>query len=441
MLYGDFRNESIIRIIDVSVETFKLMVEFIYTDQINKIPLKSSSINTQLPIDTIIELYYCAEKYLLTDLRAKCLWEMYTLLNYQNILNALDFTLSTQIQPILDVCLKRLRSIAMTNAKQFYSLAQQADYHMTKECLQYILDNYNILASPLIRASIIEMIKIWCRTEAQDRQQFICVGDKETGAELNLDSLEKIIMNELSIPMGVFEPAVSKVSNNWSMNKHDESNVLDKLSKIEWKTCYRNPFRSTSVFKIYGGDSYQFMLKFNRITALKSIIINSRLMPAADGHCFLGSNLNTMQNYIVNAYQYQQRTISHSIPYTYNECISIKLSTQSELLHEEEIHVRNVEYNSKVFLTFRQPVIVCRDSTTKITLHWQSNKLQNIYNDYVEYPTNYYSDCEKMANGLCIQFNPSDNNDTRNLWNNEIVHSYNFENRCFVEGIEFTILS
>lgn len=447
MFYGDFRKESVIRIIDINAETFKLMLEFIYTDQISK----SSTVNVQLSIDTIIELYYCAEKYLLTDLRAKCLWEIYTMLNYQNILSALDFTLSANIQPILEICLKRLRSISLTNEKQFHSLAQQEDYHMSKECLQYILDNYHILGSPSIRNRIIEMIKVWCQTEAHERQEFLYANNKvrDAGMELKLDSLEKIVMNELSIPVKIIESGGNEQSSNCTLNHinngaSSDLDLFNRLNQIEWQISYRNPYKSTSILKIYAGDSYHLDLKFNRIVALKSIIINSRLMPDIYGHCFLGSNYHTMHSRIVNSYQYQQRTISNNIPYTYNECISIKLSRNAEILHEEEFHVKNVEYNSKVFLTFRQPVILCRDLTTKITFHWMPNKLQNIYNNFVEYPTKHYSNCEKMTNGLCIKFNANDDDgddSNNNVWNNKLLNSYDLEDRCIVEGIEYTVLS
>lgn len=429
MFYGYFQSESIISIVDIAANTFKLMIEYIYTDHIND-TINSNEISnvdtcdTCASIETCIELFYCAEKYLLHNLRDKCLWKIHNKLNDKNILRVLDFALGSGIVPLQELCLKTLRVMVLTNVKQFRQLALQTttDYHMSMECLQYILAcNRTIFERDEIDISILLMAKQWCRNEADDRrkqQQY----DSDNIHDVSTDPtyLYGHVVSELNLAPAISAAILGDDDNLApSMLAADtcfldafEWNEIIGLNDLKWLSCYRNSYKSAGIAKIYAGQTHTVCIEANHTIALKTLIVNSRL------------SLNALLP-LANNHRNERRTARFSPVWptgdnrTYDDEFSIKFvwAKNNEILYAEKFQQKNVEYNSKMFLTFRKPVMVAREQRIRIIFERPSIASEC----FSEYPCKLYKSSENLDDGLCIDFNPETGENVK----------------CILNGIEY----
>lgn len=415
MFYGYFESESIISIVDIGANTFKLMIEFIYTDHIND-ATAAREVNdlddvddSCASIETCIELFYCAEKYLLHNLREKCLWKIHNKLNDKNILRVLDFALGSGIVPLQELCLKTLRVMVLTNVKQFRQLALQTttDYHMSKECLQYILAcNRTIFEKDDVDISIMAMARQWCRNEAEDRQRQQY--DTDGGAN-KLDAPDATylyghIVSELKLPTTLATAIMCGADDDRQPMLTEpcflgaiEWNEIIGLDGLEWLSCYRNSYKSTGMVKIYASQTHTVCIEANHAIALKTLIVNSRLSSNA-----LLPLANDRHN--------ERRTARFSPVWpivakrTYDDEFSVKFvcAKSNEILYADKFQQKNVEYNSKMFLTFRKLVVVAREQRIRIVFERPST----VSECFSEYPCKLYKSVEYLDDGLCIDFNP-----------------------------------
>lgn len=426
MFYGYFQCESIISIVDIAANTFKLMIEFIYTDHINDSHLYDASNdtitttemvnNSCASIETCIELFYCAEKYLLYNLRDKCLWMIHNKLNDKNILRVLDFALGSGIVPLQELCLKTLRVMVLTNVKQFRQLAQHMSYHMSKECLLYILEcNRTIFEKDEIDISIMMMARHWCRNEVDDRRRQQQYDNDADDHDHTPDALD--LVNELNLPSTIANVILCDDIPHPLLTNHHSSiafewNEIIGLNSLEWYSCYRNSYKSTGIVKIYASQIHTICIETNQTIALKMLIVNSRL------------SLNALLP-LTNVRHNERRTARFSPVWpivtkrTYDDEFNVKFvcTKSNEILYAEKFQQKNVEYNSKMFLTFRKPVVVAREQ--RIRIIFERPSIASGY--FSEYPCKLYKSIEHLKDGLSINFNPETNENVK----------------CILDGIEY----
>lgn len=431
MFYGYFQCESIISIVDIAAHTFKLLIEFIYTDHINDGKLTEATkdsagiVNDQdscTSIEMYIELFYCAEKYLLHNLRDKCLGKIHNELNDKNILRVLDFALGAGIIPLQELCLKTLRVLVLTKVKQFRQLALQTttDYHMSKECLKYIFAcNRTIFEKDEIDISIMMMAKQWCRNEADDRrrQQYDNDGSGHKYDAPEATCLYGCIVAELNLPPTIADAILCAdgphpVLVDPCFIHAFEWNEIIGLNDLLWLSCYRNSYKSTGIVRIYAGQVHTVCIEANHTIALKTLIVNSRLA------------LNALLP-LSNDRHNERRTARISsvwpivVGRTYDDEFSVKFvcATNNVILHAEKVQQKNVEYNSKMFLTFRKPVVVAREQRIRIVFERPSAASEC----FSEYPCKLYKSSEQLDDNLCIDFNPETGENVK----------------CILDGIEY----
>lgn len=426
MFYGYFQSEPIITIVDVAAHTFKLMLEFIYTDHINDSDAidtskdSDKSVNADdccTTIETCVELFYCAEKYLLHSLRDKCLWKIHNKLNNKNILRVLDFALGAGIVPLQELCLKTLRVMLLTNMKQFRRLTLQTttDYHMSVECLQYIVAfNRTIFERDDIDISILVMIKQWCRNEADDRRRQL---DEVDGNDHDRGDLYGHVLNELNLPPAIAAAILNDehksppLSDACFLDAFEWSKLIG-LNNLKWLSCFRNAYKSNGIAKIYAGQVHIVCIEANRTIALKTLVVNSRLslnalLPLANDRRNerRGTRFSPIWPVVANR--------------TYDDEFSVKFlwATDNEILYSEKFQLKNVEFNSKMYLTFRQPVVVARDQRMRIVFERPSTASEC----FSEYPCKLYKSSEDLDDGLHIDFNPETGENVK----------------CILDGIEY----
>lgn len=357
MFYGPLAECKCIVISDINVEAFQKMIMFIYTDEVDM---------TDTNIEDLVELYYCAEKYLIDELLVKCCQLIKCTLNYQNILKALDLAVCMDIEEILKMCLQFFMSCCL-NCSTFSKVIQKNDVHISKECLNYILgcdikeQNINLVC----------LIKEWCKTESE---------------LLGLDST--YFLKDLNIPDALKIDVENMDSLVISQNTF-------RNSRKSWILCHRTYCKA--VRPLYIGESgteFTTSLTVDRVIALKSLIINSRLTP-----------------FIRNS------------PYDYTENIHVTIRTTDNVITSQKFVIFNVEYNSSVCFVFESAILLSPFVDYSIEFKWDNYTFDS------EYPKSIMTLVEKSD--LCtLTFD-------RHFVGNHSINQVG----SILSGIEYAVLS
>ncbi|KAG4068871.1 hypothetical protein HA402_005019 [Bradysia odoriphaga] len=359
MFYGPLAECQCIVISDINVDAFQKMIMFIYTDEVDM---------TDTSVDELVELYYCAEKYLIDELLLKCCHLIECTLSYQNILRALDLAVCMDLEEILKISLNFFMNCCL-NCTTFSKVIQKNDVHISKECLNYILgcdikeQNINLVC----------LIKEWCKTESE---------------LLGLDV--SVLVKDLNIPSAI-EMDVQ------NMDTLVISQNTFKNSRNSWILCQRTYLKA--VRPLYIGDSgtaFITSLTVDRVIAVKSLIINSRLSP-----------------FIRNS------------PYDYTENVRATIRTADGVITSQKFVVFNVEYNSSVCLAFESAILLSPFVDYVVEFKWDSYTYDN------EYPKSIMNLVEKT--GLCtLTF------DGKSVENGSIIGN---GTGSILNGIEYAVLS
>ncbi|KAJ6646814.1 Speckle-type POZ protein-like B [Pseudolycoriella hygida] len=356
MFYGPLAECDCIAISDINVEAFQRMIMFIYTDEVDV---------TETTIEDLLELYYCAEKYLIDELVVKCCQLIKSSLNYQNILHALDLAVCMDVEDILKICLNFFMNCCL-NCSTFSKIIQKNDVHISKECLNYILgcdikeQNINLVC----------LIKEWCKTESQ---------------LLGLDCA--IILKDLNIPDAIKIDVENMESLIISQNTF-------RNSRNAWMLCQRTYLRAVRpLFLRDNGTEFTTSLTVDRIVAVKSLIINSRLTP-----------------FIRNS------------PFAYTENINVTIRTSDDVVTSQKFIIFNVEYNSSVCLVFENAMLLSPFVDYLIEFKWDNYTFDN------EYPKSIMSLLEKTD--LCTF-----------TFDRNLVDSNSIGIGSILKGIEYAVLN
>lgn len=380
MFYGYFENESIIEISDITANTFNLMLEFIYTDRITGLTNDRTTRSTitecdnKHTIETYIELFYCAEKYLLNDLREKSLRAISNGLNNFNILRVIEFAFNNNIEAITEMCVRHLHLLSLTNIQQFKQLIYRSNCHLTKECLLFLVNQcQHYFDKNQIQSFISEFVENWYTIEYNDKigKNFNEILDELNGKRRN-KSLE------------IFP-------------------IVYRMEKEHWIPFFRKKYGSSGKLIFNDNRMHSIHLKTNQTILIKSLILNTRL--------------NTLSS-IVDRRNHRFSPIN-TLKRTYDEDISITIRSieTNNSIQVEAFSKKNLEFNSKVFLTFEKPFSLFNYDPVVIEFEW-SNKI-NI--NYLEYPCNKYVGSEWINDEVQIDFRESDEATVD----------------CFLDGIEY----
>lgn len=398
MFYGPMAETRCILITDITPETFLLLLEYIYTDDINMTNVTA--------IEDLLELYYAAKKYLLTVLQLRCIELIRSSLRHDNILRAIDMAVAMNIPELLDVTVGFFSKFCLIG-RFFSNIVMQSNdddaFHISKATLNCILasdiqqQNINLLC----------LIKKWCQREAKQQQlgpDDIC--QILTGVRVpvhlldDLQSMHSLVIEDISC--GETPMMINGLKN----------------SRMAWELCQRKYYKAVRplcIGRLYE-SSMNTSLRSNRLLALRSLIINSRLTP------FIGT-----------AKKFGTR--AQPLARNYTEQINVVIAAgDNDYRLQQTFVVFNTEYNSTVSFVFEKAVIIAADVVYDISFRWSDctatisgvgDGVQN--NGCWEYPRSVLSPEEKIAGGSCtLEFDCSNNiNDIGSI----------------LVGVEFVILS
>lgn len=376
MFYGPLAETRCIHIADITADTFKLMLEYIYTDEVDL---------TGTQIEDILELYYCAKKYMLTVLMQKCDHLIRTTLRHENILQAIDMAVAMNIPELLDITIGFFTKYCLIG-RFFTNILLQNDFHMSKESLNYIL------ASDIKQQNInlVCLIRKWCRMEAE--QQALRPEDiRQTLAGIRVPD---------DIADDVAELQTLVVADGALKN-----------SRLAWQLCQRQHYKAVRPLRIGMERSFETSLQSSRLIALRALVINSQLTPFVR----TGESNNIGGR-------------SQVAPSSYTEQLMVRVSAGAcetkDFTVDQKFVLFNTEYNSTVSLVFENPIMMPADVRYKISMEWKD------YCVGCEYPRSVLSPMETVGGGLCtLQFD-------QHLGNSGLVNQYG----SILAGVEFVVL-
>lgn len=336
MFYGPMAvtnksNGLCIKIEDINLDIFQMMLMYIYTDEIDV---------AHATVEDLIELSYCADKYLIAGLLDKCVALIKSSLRHANILKALDLSIYMNIAELINACMSFFNKYCLT-CSNFIKTILQNQFHISKECLNYIL-KCNIKEQNI---NLVHLIREWCKFEA--KVLGIDVQDTDT------------ILEGVNVP----EDLRNDLKNIHSLVISDNSL---KNSQHSWILCQRFYYRAIRPLEISHNPIFKTSLIPDRCIALRSLIINSRLAP-----------------------------ILRNCPNSYAENVKVNVyNEQQELVYNQKFVIFNVEYNSNIYLVFENPVILMANAMYTIEFSWDQ-----YFTAGCEYPRSVFPQKEVM--NLC----------------------------------------
>ncbi|XP_054090067.1 BTB/POZ domain-containing protein 6-A isoform X5 [Zeugodacus cucurbitae] len=241
MFYGPLREQQQeIEILDISAETFQLLLNYIYAGVIDF---------EALTLEEAIELYYCAEKYLVTDLTTSCLLAIARKLRYNNILPALELCVCMDLRDLLNVCMSFFSRCCINNP-QYMTTHKNHYVHVSKDCIKAIIAANK---SEKTSKQLLWFVYEWCQRECHELglQQEDCA----------------LIINDLQLPVSGVECEDHALK---SSQQHKQQ--CHAIERSYYKAC--RPF-------IVDQDTHEWVVyvKCNRFIALRGLVICSRLTP------------------------------------------------------------------------------------------------------------------------------------------------------------------
>lgn len=322
MFYGPIcEKQNIIDILDMSNDIFKLMIIYIY---------KGSVDFRKLTLEETIELYYGAEKYLLSDLKRECLEVIQLKLRFSNILAALELSICLDLSGLLSICFNFFVQCCLKEP-QFVAYLKNHYYHVSKDCIKTIIA---MCKEQIPAHNLLWFIYEWCQQECR---------------EMGLKPAEcSTIIEDLNIKSGLVSeangPAVVKPQ------------YCQSLERCYYKAC--RPFTID-----HGNCQWLTYIKTNRFISLQGLTLHSRLTP------------------------HLSRLPVPSSDYLENMDIEITVPQHDESpVWSHSISKQLTKYNCDVNVKWSKGIVLEPDVEYQIKLIWHPSHCQA-----AEYPCSLYS--------------------------------------------------
>lgn len=148
-----------IEILDISENIFRRLILYIYKGYLD---LRTFT------LEETIELYYAAEKYLLSDLVKKCLEAVALKLRFDNILPTLELSVCLDLSNLLTICLNFFKRCCLGNGQFTAYLKHNYNHQISKECLEVIVNYLHQFGQTQNQARCLQFIYEWNRHALND---------------------------------------------------------------------------------------------------------------------------------------------------------------------------------------------------------------------------------------------------------------------------------
>lgn len=364
MFYGPLSNTNDIVITDIQPDTFQLVLNYIYTDNVDI-----------TCIEQAFELLYASRKYMLEHLTEISITYIQLNISIDNVIEILSYPEYMQDEQLIKYSLKLL-------CEHANYLLQEKKNSITYPCMKAILesDHMNIGEKHLIK-HVFEWSTYCCNqsniSPTTDNRRDVL---KSKGLfkllrflSLSLDDLEEISLDTSNLLLTHEYENIKNIIKELPRNGCTEiaevvgaSTIPRNPLKLQWYLCYRSPLRSMAPIVI---DSNNYVIQ-SRIKSNKSVFINSLCVPTR----------------MAPAVYFRNNTDK-----AYSEQLSVSISSELDnSLIKLTNFMNTVEYDSVVDIELTEPCFIKKDQWYKICFVWPQNRFPT-YSYIVEYRDKKYT--------------------------------------------------
>ncbi|XP_058457252.1 uncharacterized protein LOC131434516 [Malaya genurostris] len=319
MFYGSLAEKQTVKIADIRPCVFESLLDFVYVGLIN--------LEKAFQIEEILELYYCAQKYMIESLHKQCVNFFGKNIKPNNVLKILDIAYNMNLEDIIFSCLCVLKHF-LASGMSLSNIILESSHHMSKSCVDLILeDNYEV------KDNMICMIRAWCIAECEQNRLEMC-SDSLKAVLQGIELPDKLKDTIVDCSFTSFQPVTSGEKNNWT-----------PIQRIHYK----------AVRPLIIGDemSFEASITCNRFIVLKSLCINSRLTP-----------------------QLKQNEVWRD---TYTENISVeicsKFNNKIEPIYKKQLFICDVAFNNNLEINLDNQIVLFPDIAYMVRLKWGPDSL------------------------------------------------------------------
>lgn len=368
-----------IKITDISYKTFDTFLNYIYTGDLT---LEKD----ENEMDRLMELSYCAQKYLIEDMRKQCLKKLTEQLNHDTILPFIAKSFDMHLEDILVSCLYFIAD-SLEAGKNFSNLLLNNEHsHLSPRCFEFLIKN--LLDYFGERDDILCLIKAWTFMQCQVESDTISDASQAvTLSKLNFDETlsEKIVQLKYSFV--------------------DPSSMTMGIPRSFHRVYYK-PVRPYIIER--NQSSFDVNISFKRFIIMNSLMINSRLIPEQYDICDMSSQ-------------------------TYTENVNVEIfdKASNKSLYKQHHTCNNVSYNAFFRINFNDSMILFPHHVYVIKLTWSDEAIG------FEYPRCIFSLLEKGSD-LKVD---SNKNPLSVVQFHEYNYCYNSPFGSIVQGISYDLIS
>lgn len=372
---------SSIRITDITYETFDSFLNYIYTGELT---LKSDG-NEK---NRLMELSYCAQKYLIEDMREQCLKKMTEYLSFNTIFIFLEKSFEMHLEDFLVSCLYFIADSLEAGASFNNLLMNNKKFHLSPRCFEFLMKN---LLDYLGECdNVLCMIKAWSFTQCEvNNFKVDDVNQAVTLKELNLDDF--LIERIVNLKSVFVDPLSTKALVRMPKNFHRD---------------YYKPVRPLIIER--RESSFTANISFKRFVIMNSLLINSRLIPENLDICEM-NNQTYSENLIVAVYE----------------------KSSSKLVYSKRHTVDHVSFNAFFRVKFNDSLILFPLHVYAIKLSWSDEAVG------FEYPCCIFSLVEKGS-----EVKAEDNKSPLSIVQfHEYNYCYNSPFGSIIQGISYDLIT
>lgn len=337
MFYGALAEKQTVKIADIRPCVFERMLDFIYVGTVDFDAIAN--------IEETLELYYCAQKYMIDSLHKQCVNYFGNNIKPNNVLKILDIAYSMNLEDIIFSCLCVLKHF-LSSGMSLSNIILESSHHLSKSCVDLILeDNYEV------KDNIICMIRAWCITECEQNRLEMCS-----------DSL-KTVLQDIELPDKLKDTIV-----DCSFTSFQPITTGDKYS---WTPIQRIHYKAVRPLIIGDEMSFEASLTCNRFIVLKSLSSNTRLTPQ-----LLTLDLQRRDTYTENV------TVE----------ICSKFNNKVETIYQEQHLICDVPFNTSMEVKLEHQIVLFPDIAYLVRIKWGPESLG------YEYPRSILSSYGKSKN-------------------------------------------
>lgn len=336
MFYGCFEITNSILITDVTFDSFVLFVDYLYTGELR---LKEFE-----EIESLIEIAHCAQKYLIDDLRKKCVEKLSKILSRENLFKIFAKSYEIQLEDFIMSCMYFFvdtveGGLSLCNVM----LSNNSDWLQSPGCFEFLVKN--LLDYFGEREDVLVLIKAWSIYNTNHVLPLISSGSLDTITDkLNFDSHLALKINQLQAAF--FDvPSAARISKSFHR-------------------IYYKPIRPLIIEK--NQLSFDVNISFKRFVIINHLMINSRLIPEQFDICDMSN-----QTYVENL-----------------ETEIIDKSTNQSIYKDHQV-VENVGFNASFKIKFNNRMVLFPYHNYIFRFKWNDEAIG------FEYPRAIYSLLEK----------------------------------------------